>query len=330
MIKQEWMEKGFIDEPVVEGTDLKAEIRRMCKEKDAIILAHYYTQGEIQDIADFIGDSLALARKAANTDAKIIVMCGVHFMAETCKILSPEKLVLAPDLNAGCSLADSCKADDLKKYKEEHPGYKVVSYVNTTAAVKALTDVVVTSGNAKKIVDTFPKDEKIIFGPDYNLGSYINEVTGRNMLLWNGGCHVHERFSVAEIAKLKDEHPKALVLAHPECKGPVLAVADVVGSTAVLLDYAVAHPENEYIVATEAGILHEMQRKCPNTIFHPVPPEISEGGVGCSCNECDYMKMNTLKKIYNTLKYEWPSVEVDADIVKDAVKPIERMLDLSK
>ena len=330
MIKQKWMEKGFIDEPVAEGTDLKAEIRRMCKEKDAIILAHYYTQGEIQDIADFIGDSLALARKAANTDAKIIVMCGVHFMAETCKILSPEKLVLAPDLNAGCSLADSCRAADLKKYKEEHPGYKVVSYVNTTAAVKALTDVVVTSGNAKKIVDTFPKDEKIIFGPDYNLGSYINEVTGRNMLLWNGGCHVHERFSVAEIAKLKDEHPKALVLAHPECKGPVLAVADVVGSTAVLLDYAVAHPENEYIVATEAGILHEMQRKCPDTIFYPVPPEISEGGVGCSCNECDYMKMNTLKKIYNTLKYEWPSVEVDESIAKDAVKPIERMLELSK
>lgn len=330
MTKQEWKEKGYIDEPIAEGTDLKAEIRRMCKDKDAIILAHYYTQGEIQDIADFIGDSLALARKAANTDAKIIVMCGVHFMAETCKILSPDKLVLAPDLNAGCSLADSCKADDLKKYKEEHPGYKVVSYVNTTAAVKALTDVVVTSGNAKKIVDTFPKDEKIIFGPDYNLGSYINEVTGRNMLLWNGGCHVHERFSVAEIVKLKEAHPNALVLAHPECKGPVLAIADVVGSTAVLLDYAVAHPENEYIVATEAGILHEMQRKCPDTVFHPVPPEISEGGVGCSCNECDYMKMNTLAKIYNTLKYEWPSVEVDADIAKDAVKPIERMLDLSK
>ena len=330
MTKQEWKEKGYIDEPIAEGTDLKAEIRRMCKEKDAIILAHYYTQGEIQDIADFIGDSLALARKAANTDAKIIVMCGVHFMAETCKILSPDKLVLAPDLNAGCSLADSCKAADLKKYKEEHPGYKVVSYVNTTAAVKALTDVVVTSGNAKKIVDTFPKDEKIIFGPDYNLGSYINEVTGRNMLLWKGGCHVHERFSVAEIVKLKEAHPNALVLAHPECKGPVLAIADVVGSTAVLLDYAVAHPENEYIVATEAGILHEMQRKCPDTVFHPVPPEISEGGVGCSCNECDYMKMNTLAKIYNTLKYEWPSVEVDADIAKDAVKPIERMLDLSK
>ena len=329
MVKQEWKEKGFIDEPVAEGTDLKAEIRRMCEEKDAIILAHYYTQGEIQDIADFIGDSLALARKAANTDAKIIVMCGVHFMAETCKILSPEKLVLAPDLNAGCSLADSCKANDLRKYKEEHPGYKVVSYVNTTAAVKALTDVVVTSGDARKGVDTVAKGEKIIFGRDYSRGSYINEVTGRNMLLWNGGCHVHERFSVAEIVKLKEEHPKAMVLAHPECKGPVLAIADVVGSTAVLLDYAVAHPENEYIVATEAGILHEMQRKCPDTVFHPVPPEISEGGVGCSCNECDYMKMNTLLKIYNTLKYEWPSVEVDADIAKDAVKPIERMLELS-
>ena len=328
-MKEEWKKQGIIDEPVAEGTDLKAEIRKLCEQKNAIVLAHYYTRGEIQEVADFIGDSLALARKAADTDAKIIVMCGVHFMAETCKILSPDKLVLAPDLNAGCSLADSCKAEDLKKYKDEHPGYKVVSYVNTTAAVKALTDVVVTSGNAKKIVDTFPKDEKIIFGPDYNLGSYINEVTGRNMLLWNGGCHVHERFSVAEIVKLKEEHPKAMVLAHPECKGPVLAIADVVGSTAVLLDYAVAHPENEYIVATEAGILHEMQRKCPDTVFHPVPPEISEGGVGCSCNECDYMKMNTLLKIYNTLKYEWPSVEVDADIAKDAVKPIERMLELS-
>lgn len=330
MVKQEWKEKGFIDEPVAEGTDLKAEIRRMCEEKNAIILAHYYTQGEVQEIADFIGDSLALARKAANTDAKIIVMCGVHFMAETCKILSPEKLVLAPDLNAGCSLADSCKAEDLKKYKEEHPGYKVVSYVNTTAAVKALTDVVVTSSNAKKIVDTFPKDEKIIFGPDHNLGSYINSVTGRNMLLWNGGCHVHERFSVPEIAKLKKAHPEALVLAHPECKGPVLAVADVVGSTAVLLDCAINNPDKEYIVVTEAGILHEMQKKCPNTVFYPVPPEISEGNIGCSCNECDYMKMNTLRKIYNTLKYEWPSVEVEESIAKDAVKPIERMLDLSK
>ena len=232
-VKNEWKKKGYIEEPVDESLDLKAEIRRLAKEKDAVILAHYYTRGEIQEVADFIGDSLALARKAAETDAKIIVMAGVHFMAETCKILSPEKLVLCPDLNAGCSLADSCKAEDLHKYKEEHPGYTVISYVNTTAAVKALTDVVVTSGNAKKIVDQLPKDEKIIFGPDYNLGSYINSVTGRDMLLWNGGCHVHERFSVEEIVKLKEEHPEAVVLAHPECKGPVLAIADVVGSTAV-------------------------------------------------------------------------------------------------
>lgn len=329
MLKTEWKEKGFIEEPVAEGTDLKAEIRKLCEEKNAVILAHYYTRKEVQEVADFIGDSLALARKAENIDAKIIVMCGVHFMAETCKILSPEKLVIAPDLNAGCSLADSCKAEDLKKYKEEHPGYTVVSYVNTTAAVKALTDVVVTSGNAKKIIDQLPEDEKIIFGPDYNLGSYINNVTGRNMLLWNGGCHVHERFSVAEIAKLKEQHPDAVVLAHPECKAPVLAAADVVGSTAVLLKYAIAHPTKKYIVATEAGILHEMQRKCPDTEFIPVPPEISEGGAGCSCNECDYMKMNTLLKIYNSLKYEWPSIEVDTEIAKDAVKPIERMLKMS-
>ena len=272
---------------------------------------------------------MALARKAADTDADIIVMCGVHFMAETCKILSPNKLVLCPDLNAGCSLADSCKADDLKKYKEEHPGYKVVSYVNTTAAVKALTDVVVTSGNAKKIVDTFPKDEKLIFGPDYNLGSYINSVTGRNMLLWNGGCHVHERFSAPEIVKLKKEHPNAEVLVHPECKGPVVLLADVVGSTAVLLKHAVESETKEFIVATEAGILHEMTRKCPDKTFIPVPPEVSEGGLGCSCNECDYMKMNTLRKIYNTLKYEWPTVDVAPEIAKEAVKPIERMLELS-
>lgn len=329
MIKQEWKEKGFIDEPVAEGTDLKAEIRRLAKEKNAVILAHYYTVGEIQEVADFIGDSLALARKAAETDADMIVMCGVHFMAETCKILSPEKVVLCPDLNAGCSLADSCRAEDLRKFKDEHPGYQVISYVNTTAAVKALTDVVVTSGNAKKIVDTFPQDAKLIFGPDQNLGSYINSITGRQMLLWNGGCHVHERFSVPEILKLKEAHPGALVLAHPECKGPVLAVADVVGSTAVLLKYAIEHPECEYIVATEAGILHEMQRNCPDTVFLPVPPEVTEGSIGCHCNECDYMKMNSLLKIYNALRYEWPTVEVDADIAREAVKPINRMLELS-
>ena len=328
-IKEMWKKQGFIDEPVAEGTDLKSKIRELCKEKDAIILAHYYTVGEIQEVADFIGDSLALAQKAAQTDAKIIVMCGVHFMAETCKILCPEKLVLCPDLNAGCSLADSCKAEDLKKYKEEHPGYQVVSYVNTTAAVKALTDVVVTSGNAKKIIDTFPKDAKIIFGPDQNLGSYINSITGRNMLLWNGGCHVHERFSVEAIVELKKQHPEAIVLAHPECKGPVLALADVVGSTAVILKHCVESDKKEFIIATEAGILHEIERKCEGKTFYPVPPEISEGGVGCSCNQCDYMKMNSLLKIYNALRYEWPCVEVDEETAREAVKPINRMLELS-
>ena len=329
-MKKEWIEKGYVDEQVDASLDLKKEIRNLCKEKDAIILAHYYTVGDIQDIADFVGDSLALARKAAETDAKVMVMCGVHFMAETCKLLSPDKTVLCPDLTAGCSLADSCRAEDLAKFKAEHPGYKVVSYVNTTAAVKALTDVVVTSGNAEKVMASFPKDEKIIFGPDYNLGNYINSVSGRNMLLWNGGCHVHEKFSVEAIVKLKQEHPGALVMAHLECKAPVLAAADIKGSTATMLNYAKAHPETkEYIIATEAGILHELERSCPDVKFYPVPPEVSEGGVGCSCNECEYMKKNTLQKIYNTLKYGWPSVEVDPEIARDAVKPIEKMLSLS-
>ena len=328
-LKKVWIKQGYIDEPVAEGTDLKKEIRRLCDEKGAIILAHYYTIGDIQDIADFVGDSLALARKAAETDAKVMVMCGVHFMAETCKLLSHDKVVLCPDLNAGCSLADSCKAEDLKKYKDEHPGYQVVSYVNTTAAVKALTDVVVTSGNAKKVIDQLPEDAKLIFGPDYNLGNYINEVTGRKMLLWNGGCHVHERFSIDSIIALKKEYPEAVVMAHLECKGPVLALADVKGSTATMLNYAQQSDKKQFIVATEAGILHEMQRTCPDKEFIPVPPEISEGGLGCSCNECQYMKMNTLLKIYNALKYDWPSVEVDPEIAKEAVKPIEKMLALS-
>ena len=328
-LKKVWIKQGYIDEPVAEGTDLKKEIRRLCDEKGAIILAHYYTIGDIQDIADFVGDSLALARKAAETDAKVMVMCGVHFMAETCKLLSPDKVVLCPDLNAGCSLADSCKAEDLKKYKDEHPGYQVVSYVNTTAAVKALTDVVVTSGNAKKVIDQLPEDAKLIFGPDYNLGNYINEVTGRKMLLWNGGCHVHERFSIDSIIALKKEYPEAVVMAHLECTGPVLVLADVKGSTATMLNYAQQSDKKQFIVATEAGILHEMQRTCPDKEFIPVPPEISEGGLGCSCNECQYMKMNTLLKIYNALKYDWPSVEVDPEIAKEAVKPIEKMLALS-
>jgi quinolinate synthase len=329
VLKNEWKVQGFIDEPAQEGIDLKAEIRRLCSEKNAVLLAHYYTIGDVQEVADFIGDSLALARKAAETEADVIVMCGVHFMAETCKLLSPQKLVLCPDLNAGCSLADSCRAEDLQKMKEEHPDHLVVSYVNTTAAVKALTDVVVTSGNAKKVVDQLPKDAKIIFGPDRNLGAYINSVTGRDMLLWPGGCHVHQRFSVEGIAELKREHPDAVVMAHLECKGPVLALADVKGSTAVMLRYAQEHPEQEFIVATEAGILHEMQRTCPDTVFYPVPPEISEGSIGCHCNECEFMKMNTLLKIYNALRYEWPSVEVDSEIAPKAVKSIQRMLELS-
>ena len=329
MVKTEWMEKGFVDEPVDKTLDLKTEIRKLCREKDAIILAHYYTVGDIQEIADFVGDSLALARKSAETDARMMVMCGVHFMAETCKLLSPDKVVLCPDLTAGCSLADSCRAEDLKRFKDEHPGYQVVSYVNTTAAVKALTDCVVTSGNAKQVVDSFPEDAKIIFGPDYNLGNYINSVTGRKMLLWNGGCHVHEKFSVAEIVKLKQLHPEAVVMAHLECKAPILAIADVKGSTATMLKYAQEHDCKEYIVATEAGILHEMERTCPEKTFYPVPPEVSEGGLSCSCNECEYMKKNSLEKIYNSLKYDWPTVEIDPAIAVEAVKPIERMLNLS-
>ena len=309
--------------------ELKKEIRRMCDEKGAIILAHYYTIGDIQDIADFVGDSLALARKAAETDAKVMVMCGVHFMAETCKLLSPDKIVLCPDTEAGCSLADSCKAEDLKKFKDEHPGYQVISYVNTTAAVKALTDVVVTSGNAKKVVDQLPKDAKLIFGPDYNLGNYINEVTGRQMLLWNGGCHVHERFSVSKILELKKQYPDAVVMAHLECKAPVLAAAEVKGSTATMLNYAQQSDKKQFIVATEAGILHEMQRTCPDKEFIPVPPEISESGLECSCNECNYMKLNTLEKVYNCLKNMRPQIEIDPEIAKEAVKPINRMLELS-
>lgn len=308
---------------------LKAEIRRMCREKNAVVLAHYYTVGEVQEVADFVGDSLALARKAAQTDADIIVMCGVHFMAETCKLLSPDKLVLTPDLEAGCSLADSCDADDLRRWKAEHPGYLVVQYVNTTAATKALTDVVVTSGNAEKVVSQLPKDAKILFGPDYNLGNYINAVTGRDMELWNGGCHVHERFSCDEIAKLKQEHPGAVVMAHLECKAPVLAMAEVKGSTADMLRYAQGHGAQTYIVATEAGILHELQRTCPECTFIPVPPEVGEGGVGCQCNECQYMKLNTLEKLYECLRNEAPVVEVAPEIAVEAVKPINRMLELS-
>lgn len=326
MNKENWLKKGFVDEPVSPGTDLKAEIRRMCEEKNAIILAHYYTEGVLQDIADFVGDSLALAQKAARTDARIIVMCGVHFMGETCKVLCPEKTVLVPDLNAGCSLADSCPADKFAEFVKAHPDHTVISYVNTTAAVKAVTDVVVTSSNARQIVDSLPEDAPIIFGPDRNLGGYINAITGRNMLLWDGACHVHEQFSVEKIAALKAQHPNAKVLAHPECKGAVVRIADVVGSTAALLKYATTHDEQEYIVATESGILHEMQKACPEKTFIPAPPNDST----CACNECSFMRLNTLEKLYNTLKYEWPEIQVDPEVAREAVKPIHRMLEISE
>lgn len=300
-------------------TDLK-------KKKNAIILGHYYQRGEIQDIADYVGDSLALAQWAAKTEADIIVMCGVHFMGETAKILCPNKKVLVPDMEAGCSLADSCPADEFEKFVKDHPGYTVISYVNTTAAVKALTDVVVTSTNAKQIVESFPKDEKIIFGPDRNLGNYINSITNRNMLLWDGACHVHEQFSVEKIVELKNKYPDAAVLAHPECKGVVLKLADVVGSTAALLKYAVNSDHKNFIVATESGILHEMQKKCPQKTFIPAPPNDST----CACNECSYMRLNTLEKLYNCLRDESPEIKVDASIAGKAVKPIKRMLDISE
>ena len=314
----------------MDKNQLIEEIKALKAEKNAVILAHYYTLGEIQDIADFVGDSLALAQKAAKSEADIIVMCGVHFMGETCKILCPNKKVLVPDLAAGCSLADSCPAADFGAFVKEHPGYTVLSYVNTTAAVKYYTDIVVTSGNALKIVNSLPKEEKIIFAPDCNLGSYINAVTGREMLLWDGACHVHEQFSVDAILKLKAEHPEAQVLVHPECKRPVVLLADKVGSTAVLLKHAVESDCQEFIVATESGILHEMMKQAPEKTFIPVPPEVSEGSVGCSCNECAYMRLNTLEKLYACLKDETPEIQVDENIIERAKLPIDRMLELSK
>ena len=292
-------------------------------------MAHYYQPEAVQQIADFIGDSLALAQQARKTDAEIVVLCGVHFMGETAKIICPDKKVLIPDMAAGCSLADSCKAEDLRKYKAEHPGYKVISYVNTSAEVKALTDICVTSSNAEKIIRMLPKDEKIIFGPDYNLGSYINKVTGREMLLWNGACHVHEKFSVEALIQLKKTHPEAKVLAHPECKGSLLVLADVVGSTQALLNYAIRSDAKEYIVATEAGILFEMRKACPDKTFIPLPPETTEG-VGCSCNECNYMRLSSLEKIYNVLKNETNEILVDKEIASQALGCIDRMLEMSK
>lgn len=309
--------------------NISEKIRTLCAEKNAIIMAHYYQRPEIQDVADFVGDSLALAQLAAKTDADIIVMCGVHFMAETAKILCPDKKVLIPEPLAGCSLADSCQADELRVWKMAHPEHFVVSYVNTSAAVKALTDVVVTSSNALKIVKQLPEDKPILFGPDQNLGGYINRMTGRKMDLWNGGCHVHARFSEEALLQLKAQYPTAKVLAHPECKQSILQHADVIGSTQALLDYAKNHlEEKQFIVVTESGILHEMQKACQEVEFIPVPREQTEG-VGGSCNECEYMRMNTMQKLYDCLLNETNEVFVDELIAKDAVCPIQRMLEMS-
>ncbi len=304
---------------------LKAEILRLKKEKDAVVMAHYYQKGEIQDIADYIGDSLALAQIAATTDARMIVMCGVFFMGETAKILCPDKKVLIPDAEAGCSLADSCPADKFKAFVDAHPGHTVVSYVNTSAAVKALTDVVVTSGNAMKVVNSLSVDEKIIFGPDRNLGRYINEATGRNMILWDGACHVHEQFSLEKILELKKQYPGAKILVHPECKKPLQLLADKVGSTAVLLKYATESNADTFIVVTESGILHQMQKQCPNKTFIPAPPEDSS----CGCNDCSFMKLNSLEKLYECMLNENPEVVVDEAIIERARRPIERMLAIS-
>ena len=313
---------------VLNKKDYIDKIRTLAREKNAVIFAHYYTYPEIQEIADFIGDSLALAQQATRVQANILVMCGVHFMGETMKILCPDKKVLIPDMAAGCSLADSCKAADLAAFKAQHPDHLVISYVNTTAEVKALTDIVVTSSNAKKIVDQLPNDAKIIFGPDHNLGSYINSVTGRNMLLWNGACHVHSRFSLEALLQLKKENPGVEVLAHPECKAPILAQSDVIGSTKALLEHTIQSPAKRFIIATESGILFEMQRACPDKEFIPVPPEVTEG-VGCSCNECEYMRMNTLEKVYNCLLNESPEIKVPDEIAQKAVISIQKMLQMS-
>ncbi|WP_106831959.1 quinolinate synthase NadA [Parabacteroides pacaensis] len=324
MLKNESI--GYFDAPVPENMNLVEEINKLRKEKNAVILAHYYQTGDIQDIADFVGDSLALAQWAEKTTADILIMCGVHFMGETAKILCPNKKVLVPDLNAGCSLADSCPAVDFEKFVKDHPGYTVISYVNTSAAVKAVTDIVVTSTNAKQIVESLPEDEKIIFGPDRNLGNYINSITGRNMLLWDGACHVHEEFSLEKILDLKKQYPEAEVIAHPECKKVVLTVSDFVGSTAALLKHTIQSDKKQFIVATESGVIHEMRKKSPDKEFIPAPPNDST----CACNECNFMRLNTMKKLYNCLKYEMPEIFVDETVQMKALVPIKRMLEISK
>ena len=314
------------DKTPKEQENLIKEIERLKKEKKAVVLAHYYQRPEIQDVADHIGDSLALARYASTLkDVDIIVLCGVHFMGETAKILCPDKKVLIPDMEAGCSLADSGDAEEFKNFIEKYPGHTVISYVNTSVGVKALTDVLVTSGNAVRIVETFPKDQKIIFGPDRNLGNYINSITGRNMVLWDGACHVHEQFSTEKLIELKKEHPGAKVLVHPECKKSLRLLADKIGSTAALLDYARNDDAKEFIVVTESGILHELKKQCPDKSFIAAPPEEA----GCACNECSYMKLNTLEKLYRCLRDETPEITVDDKVAEAARRPIEKMLELS-
>ena len=317
-------QKGFLDIDIDVNLDLFSEIERLKKEKNAIILAHYYQEPDIQDVADFIGDSLGLAQQAEKTEADIIVFAGVHFMAETAKILNPHKKVLLPDLKAGCSLADSAPPPLFKIFRDKHPDHIVISYINCSAGIKALSDIICTSSNAEKIVESLPKDQKIIFAPDKNLGAYLQKKTGREMLLWNGACIVHEIFSLEKITKLKIRHPKAKLIAHPECEDPVLRVADFIGSTTSLLKYSMQDDAQEYIVATETGILHQMQKQSPHKTFIPAPPENM-----CACNDCPYMKLNTLEKLYLCMEYEEPQIIMDEQLMIAAKKPIQRMLEIS-
>ncbi|OFX85953.1 MAG: quinolinate synthase [Bacteroidetes bacterium GWF2_33_16] len=317
---------GFVNSEIDKNIDIIAEINKLKKEKNAIILAHYYQTADVQDIADFVGDSLALSQKAAETDAKIILFAGVHFMAETAKILAPQSKVLIPDLNAGCSLANSCPPDEFEKFVNQHPDHLVISYVNTTAAIKTFTDICCTSTNALQIVDSLPKDQKIIFAPDRNLGNYINRVTGRDMIIWDGACHVHEEFSVEGILALKKQYPNAQVISHPECQKPVQLISDFIGSTAALLKFTQVDKGNEYIVATESGILHQMKKASPQKLFIVAPAKDST----CGCNDCNFMKLITIKKIYNTLKFEKPEVILDDETIRKAKKSIDKMLEISK
>jgi quinolinate synthase len=322
--KENLQTAGFLDLAINPEMDLFAEIEKLKKEKNAIILAHYYQEPDIQDVADFIGDSLGLAQAAEKTEAAIIVFAGVHFMAETAKILNPSKKVLLPDLNAGCSLSDSAPPALFKLFKDKHPDHIVITYINCSAGMKALSDIICTSSNAQKIVESLPDDQPIIFAPDRNLGAYINKQTGRNMLLWNGACMVHEIFSLEKITKLKIRHPKAKVIAHPECEAPVLAIADYIGSTTGLLKFAQKDDATEFIVVTETGILHQMQKSSPNKTFIPAPPNNS-----CACNDCPHMKLNTLEKLYLCMKYELPEIIMDEELRIAAKKPIDKMLEIS-